>query len=139
FESVSSATTGTFRVEETSPAVKFTGTWASNAGNNFSGGTAKVASDGSSQASFAFTGTALTWLAYRDPASGIAKIYIDGVLKGSVDTYSPTSLQRSKVYSVTGLPSGSHTITIQVTGTRRAASLGSAVWVDAFDYTGSPQ
>jgi hypothetical protein len=37
------------------------------------------------------------------------------------------------VYSVTGLLSASHTLTLTVLGTKQAASCGPWIYVDAFD------
>ena len=37
-------------------------------------------------------------------------------------------------YTITGLSSGAHTITIEVTGTKGGAAQSTWVWVDAFDY-----
>src|SRR2546427_6365037 len=40
------------------------------------------------RATFAFKGTAAKWIGYKDPWSGIASVYMDGVLKTQVDSYS---------------------------------------------------
>lgn len=81
-------------------------------------------------AAHTFTGTSLTWLTRRGPGQGIASVTIDGVSKGNVDLYASTtgSLQRS----FTGLAATRHKVVIKVTGTRNAASTGTAVSVDGF-------
>jgi hypothetical protein len=56
------------------------------------------------------------------------------VLKAQVDGYSATDHAQAALYTITGLPSGLHTLTVEVTGTRNASSRGLWVWVDAFDY-----
>jgi len=40
---------------------------------------------------------------------------VDGVLKAQVDAYSATDQAQSALYTITGLASGSHTLTIEVT------------------------
>jgi hypothetical protein len=60
---------------------------------------------------------------------------VDGTLKGTVDTYATPSQAKTSVYSVSGLASGSHTLIIEVTGTKNTASSAAWVWVDAFDVT----
>jgi len=104
-----------------------------------SGGSAKLSQTPGSRATFTFTGTEVRWIAHRDPWSGIAGVYIDGVFKCFVDTYASTSSTRARavVHTTSGLPSGTHTIVIEATGIKRPAAKGAWVWVDAFDYVGT--
>ena len=85
------------------------------------------------RATFSFTGTGANWIAYRDEWSGIANVYLDGTLKGQVDTYATPSKPQAQMYSISGLASGSHTLAIEATGTKGATSGGAWVWVDAFE------
>lgn len=128
-------TTTVVRYEQNNPAVQTTGTWYPNSGAFNSGGSAILAMDPSTTATFTFTGTGVNWIGYRDQWSGIAQVYVDGVLKGTVDTYSPTELAQTVVYSVNNLANTTHTFKIAVTGTMDSASAGEWVWVDAFDVT----
>ncbi|PYV01234.1 MAG: hypothetical protein DMG10_18295, partial [Acidobacteria bacterium] len=89
-----------------------------------SGGSAALAMDGGSKATFAFTGTGVTWKGYRDEWSGIAKVYVDGVLKSTVDTYVSPPEAQTPIYSITGLTQASHTLTIEVTQTHNSSSGG---------------
>jgi hypothetical protein len=129
-----SASTG--RTEQNNPAVNYSGIWFLNTNPVQSGGTAVLATDFGSSATIAFSGTGIKWIAYRDPWSGIANIYLDGGKIGAMDTYSPTEQAQAAGYSVNGLKAGAHTLTIEVTGTHSANSHGSWVWVDAFDVSG---
>jgi len=128
------ATTVT-RYEQNSPAVQLVGNWYPNHGAFNSGGSSVLAMDQGSQAKFTFTGTAVQWIGYRDAWSGIAQVYLDGTLKGTVDTYSPNEQAETVVYSLTGLSNASHNLTIMVTGGKNWNSGGAWVWVDAFDVT----
>ncbi len=125
------ATTG--RVEETNPALVLTGRWYANNNPAHSGGTSALATDAGSRVTISFTGTGISWIAYRDEWSGIARVYLDGEMKTSVDTYLAPSQARSVLYNAGGLAPGTHTLIIEATGTRNASSRGSWVWVDAFD------
>jgi hypothetical protein len=128
-------TGGTFtRAEQNSAAMAYTGGWYSNSGSFNSGGSAALAIDAGARATFTFTGTAVKWIGYRDTWAGIANVYIDGVLKSQVDTYSASQQAQAVNYSITGLSSGSHTITIEVTSTKNTSAQSAWVWVDAFDY-----
>lgn len=82
-----------------------------------------------------FSGTGATWIGFRDAWSGIASVRVDGVLKGTLDSYSPSEQAQTILYTVGGLRNGPHTLTIEVTGTHSAASAGSWIWVDAFAVT----
>jgi len=113
------------------------GPWWPNNGAFNSGGSATLSMENQARVSFTFTGTAVSWIAYCDEWAGIARVYIDGSLKQSVDTYSSPHKAQSAVYSINGLAWGQHTITIEVTGTKNPNSRGSWIWVDAFDYVGS--
>jgi hypothetical protein len=52
-----------------------------------------------------------------------------------VDTYAATEEVQKVLFSATGLTDGPHTLTIEATGLRNAASIDSLIIVDAFDLT----
>jgi hypothetical protein len=120
-------------VEETNPALILTGRWYANNNPAHGGGTSALATDAGSRVTVNFTGTGISWIAYRDEWSGIARVYLDGEMKTSIDTYLAPSQARFVMYNVGGLGPGTHTLIIEATGTRNASSKGSWVWVDAFD------
>jgi hypothetical protein len=121
------------RIEQSDPAVSYTGTWFLNTNPMQSGGTAVLATDTGSSARITFTGTGIRWIAYRDAWSGIARVYLDGVMNTTVDTYVPVDQPQSTGFDIGGLKSGQHTLTIEVSGARNPQSGGSWIWVDAFD------
>ena len=53
-------------------------------------GSAVLAIDKGSFATFSFSGTGAKWIGFRDAYSGIANVYVDGVLKTQVDGYAAT-------------------------------------------------
>lgn len=63
----------------------------------------------------------MAWLGLRDPWAGIARVYIDGTLRATVDTYSATEQLRQTLVSIQGLPGGTHALRIEVTGEQNAA------------------
>jgi hypothetical protein len=83
-----------------------------------------------SQASFVFTGTAVTYTARTGPTGGIAAVSVDGVVRPPVDLYSRTRGTRS--VEVSGLVDGTHRIRVAVSGAKNPASRGTAVTVDEF-------
>jgi hypothetical protein len=120
------------RVEENNPALVYSGRWYGNDNPAHSGGHASLATDAGARVSIPFNGTGISWLAYRDEWSGVARVYLDGQEKTTIDNYLSPS-QARVAYSVNGLPSGGHTLTIEVTGIHDQSSKGSWIWLDAFD------
>ena len=121
------------RTEQNSPALTYTGVWFPNISAMHSGGSAVLATDAGSRATITFNGTGITWIAYRDQFSGIARVYLDGALEATVDTYLSPAQAQAATYVINGLASGTHTLTIEATGTHNPGSGGSWIWVDAFD------
>ncbi len=127
------------RYEETDPSVSFGPGWIQDGGLfGWSGGSAQESQTPGAQATFAFTGTSVTWLGMRGPDSGIARVSVDGVFVSQVDMFARSYEVHVPVFKAKGLASGSHTLTIEVTGLKNtdsqaAMSPFAVVVVDAFD------
>jgi hypothetical protein len=121
------------RVEENHPALAFSGRWYANASPVHSGGNAALAMDAGSRVAVAFNGTGIHWLAYRDEWSGIARIYVDGELKATIDTYLAPARAQVTPYTIGDLTPAKHTLVVEATGTRNESSKGAWIWLDAFD------
>lgn len=63
--------------------------------------------------------------------SGILNVYVDDVLKTSIDAYSTTTTYRNKCL-VENLGAGKHTLRIDATGTKNASSTGYGVKVEGY-------
>jgi hypothetical protein len=131
------ATTTTVRYEQTDPSVQYSGIWYPNSGGFNSGGSAAMAVDAGSEATFRFTGTGVKWIGFSDPWSGIAQVYLDGSLVATIDTFSAAQKAQVVQYSVSSLTNTAHTLAIVATGTKDGESQGGWVWIDAFDVTTS--
>ncbi|MGF1777424.1 right-handed parallel beta-helix repeat-containing protein [Vibrio nomapromontoriensis] len=80
---------------------------------------------------YTFTGTAIKWIGRKNRYSGVAKIYIDDILQGTVDTYSDSSLHQVSLFDKVGLSNAQHTIKIV---SELAGSGGYySIHVDAFE------
>jgi hypothetical protein len=123
------------RLQETDPAIIYTGDWAGSDPTGWSGRYATISSTPGAQATLAFNGTSISWIGYRGPDGGIARVYLDGSFAGEVDTYFPTQRVVDNLYTATGLADSSHTLTIEATGFKNDASSGTLIVVDAFDVT----
>jgi sugar lactone lactonase YvrE len=79
--------------------------------------------------------TSVTWMAHRGPQEGKARVLVDGHSKGTFDLYARFSSRHA--YNFTGLGRTAHTVTIEVLGTRDAASSARWVTVDGFKVGGN--
>lgn len=123
------------RIEDTDPAVSYTGNWVHLTDPRGTDGTASESATAGAEATLSFTGTGVRWVSFGNRNNGIARVFIDGALVGEVDTYALTEQQQFVVFTATGLTRGVHTLTIEVTGTRNLASTDTWVIIDAFDVT----
>lgn len=118
-------------VEDNSPQVTYSTAWVKADVASASGGNIHYSDSGNSRASYVFVGNSITLLTSKGPNRGIARVYIDGVDKGTIDLYAPTYTFKVPV-TYTGLFYGLHTIEIVNTGNKNAASSGTRVVIDAF-------
>jgi hypothetical protein len=131
----------TIRIEESTTAVDLYRVWTRNyAGTpgGWSGGTVAFSVEAAARATLSFTGTGVRWIGWRGPVMGIATLYLDGVVVGSVDAYQPSHAVQAVLYTSPTLSLGPHTLAIEVTRTKNAASSDFFVAVDAFDVSGAP-
>jgi polysaccharide lyase-like protein len=110
-------------------------TWTQYGMSSFSGGTIRASNEPGASATFAFTGTAVTWMGTRCNICGVATVSIDGGEPATVDTAGPNAtdaIAPEPVFSASGLAPGAHTMRITLTGTHLAGSADSYVAVDGF-------
>jgi hypothetical protein len=124
------------RFEES--AALYTGSWMQSTYARHSGSAALVSEEAGARASFTFRGTAVRWISYRAPDSGIARVHLDGNYKALVDLYSPTEDVQPVAFEISGLAPDEHTLTVEVLGSRNEQSGAYWVTVDAFDAELSP-
>ena len=96
-------------------------------------GTARWNSASGQTATLSFTGTKIALHAVKDTDQGIMTISVDGGSPTSVDDYAATRLASGVVWTSNTLTSGSHSITITVTGTHSGSSSGSTIALDSVD------
>lgn len=104
-------------IQESSAGITFTGTWATATSASYSGGSAKYASAAGASASYSFTGRAVALVLTKAASRGAVKIYIDGVLKATVDSYAATTSYRIMAWQWTWSSVGAHTVKVVVVGT----------------------
>jgi hypothetical protein len=125
------------RFEETEAAL--TGAWFAftnaDSGVALRGGRAVADSSAGARATFAFTGTGVTWIGFPCESCGFARVLLDNaVVEPARDTFAATRPVSSiAMFSRTGLARGGHTLVIEVVGVSNSTSTGSFIVVDAFD------
>lgn len=124
------------RLQDTDPDATYTAGWTGgNISKSWSSRYAALANAAGARASLTFAGTAIRWIGYRGPETGIARVYLDGALARDIDTYSPSQSVQESLFSATGLADAPHTLTIEATALKNPGSSGAWVVVDAFDVT----
>jgi len=125
------------RVQETGlPTTLYTGDWfQGNTERAWSGGTAAFSASVGAHATLMFIGTGVSWIGFRGPQAGIARVSLDGVQVAQVDTYAPAEQLQAVLFSSTGLTADLHILMIDPTGTRNPAATDAFIVVDAFDVT----
>jgi hypothetical protein len=105
-------------VQQTSSYVRYGGRWVtSTSASTWWGGTARASSTKGSTASLTFTGRTIAWVGLKAPTRGKAYLYINGVLKATVDLRATTTLKRRVVWTTTYTTSARRTIMVKVVGT----------------------
>lgn len=120
-------------IDERDVAVTWSGTWGdlSNALYYFS--TARHSETDGDYAELIFWGALIRVYVAKGQFNGIADIYIDGVLEESVDTWNGSTLYRQMVFERTDLSAGSHTVRVEVTGTKNPSASWHWIELDAFE------
>ncbi len=127
-----------FSIDQSNSAILYVGRWKDDVGKHFSNSTARIANTAGARATFSFVGESVKWISNRGERAGIARVYVDGALKTEIDLYRPASSIPEAVFVQGGLSWGPHTIAIEATGQKNPASKAAWIWLDGFEYGGSP-
>lgn len=94
-------------------AASYTKTWHSTSFAGAWGGTSTYTTLASASATFHCSSCrAIAWVTDEDSAHGSAKVYVDGVLKATVNTRSSSALDRVLAYTFEWATDGAHTLKI---------------------------
>jgi hypothetical protein len=105
-------------IQQTSSAIHYTGTWGTlTSSTSWWGGSAKTSTTAGSTATYRFTGRSFAWVGLTSPTRGKARVYVDGVLRATVDLYSAATVKQRILWSVNYATSAARTVRIQVLGT----------------------
>jgi hypothetical protein len=105
-------------ISQSIPAVHYHGSWSTvTSSTTWWGGTARSSSTAGSTVSYTFPGRSIAWVGVKAPTRGKAQIYINGVLRATVDLWLSTVHKRHVIWQTTYAGSATRTITIKVLGT----------------------
>lgn len=116
------------RTQQSSTAVKYSGTWSSASSTTYSGGSAKYTKSKGASVSYTFTGSSIAWVSSKSSSRGSAYVYIDGVYQATVSLYASSYQAQRIVYAYNWSTNGTHTIRI----VNKATSGHPRIDVDAF-------
>jgi hypothetical protein len=114
------ATGPTFKVrvrQESSSAIRWTGSWTTVTGSALSGGAARATMSAGATARITISARAIAWVARRGPDRGLAQVWVDGVLEDTVDLGASSLGSRSVVFARSWATAGTHTLRIVPLGT----------------------
>jgi levanase/fructan beta-fructosidase len=126
-------------VDDTSPEVTYFGEWQSLTGDaTFVGETCHVSASASAALELTFTGTRVVWYGLSNSDLGLCNVYLDGALvEQNLDTYAARRAP-TRLFARSGLRNTFHTLRIDATGQKNAASSGSALVHDYFITAAEP-
>jgi hypothetical protein len=104
--------------QETTRALRFVkGTWSRTTSNSYDGHAARSTRTVGGVARFTFTGNTVAWVSARSPVRGAARLYVDGVFAGNVNTYSTSTAARLMVFTKSWSSSAKRVLEIRAVGT----------------------
>jgi hypothetical protein len=99
--------------------------------------TAAVSTEALARVTHTFTGTGVSWIGFRGPQAGRARVFLDGIRVATIDAYASAEQLQAVLYTNSGLTAASHTLAIEVTGGKHVLATANYIVVDAFDVVSS--
>ncbi|MBW8806708.1 MAG: right-handed parallel beta-helix repeat-containing protein [Catenulisporales bacterium] len=105
-------------VNDTDPAIAYSGSWGSSTGRNVGdlGNDVHYTTANGDSMSYTFTGTGIDVLSETNSDEGGIDVYVDGVKTQSVTALASSRLAQQVIASVSGLSKGQHTVKLVKTG-----------------------
>jgi hypothetical protein len=106
-------------VQDRSTAVAYSGTWRKALYSGASGGSTTYARAANARARIVFSGRAVAIVAPTGPTRGSARLYIDGLYRGTISFRSSRGNSRVVVVSTTFPTLATHTVQLRLVGNGR--------------------
>jgi hypothetical protein len=99
--------------------VTFVGSWPAKSTSHALGGKTRYSGTNTSRAVFTFSGYDVGWIATRYTSSGMAEVFVDGVLSRTVDLDRSSTAYRQLVFQAHFATLATHTLEIRPVGDGR--------------------
>ena len=121
-------------IDDQDPRITYVGNWGNWSESVNHAGTVKFLENptGNETAELTFVGTGIEVIVVTNADRGKYEVFIDGVNKGEVDTYSPSTERKKVIYTINDLEKGKHTIKLRATATKNPNASKAKVELDAF-------
>lgn len=103
--------------QETTAAVAYSGSWTRTPYAGAMGGGTKWTTQAGASLTFTFTGRQVGLIAPRGPTRGDAKVYLDGILQGTVRTWAPAGVSHQVIIIRFLADPGPHVLRVVALGT----------------------
>jgi hypothetical protein len=120
------------RYEDMRNVVEFGDGWERISGPDFSASTETATSGRDGLVTIDFVGSGIRWIGSRGPDYGVAQVYVDDELVGTVACKATSEERLSEIFAIQGLRFGPHTIEVRANPGGHSIEHGK-VAVDAFD------
>jgi hypothetical protein len=104
-------------VQQSSGSISYSGPWRTAYHASYMDGKARSTKARSAKASLQFTGSAIAWVGPVGPSRGKARVYIDGRLIKTVNTWASTFRASRVLFTASWAKVGTHRISIVTNGT----------------------
>ena len=97
-------------IQDTSTSISYTGAWSREDDTEpWSNGTAALSMTAGAKATLTFTGVEVSWLGLQGTQGGIARVFLDGALAATIDSFASVNRVQGRLFSAAGLTDASHT------------------------------
>jgi hypothetical protein len=103
--------------QETNAALSWKGSWYTAYYDAYLGGAVRSSDTSGSRVTLSFSGTAIMWVGSVGPTRGSARVYLDGTLIRTVNTWNDSFLPTRVLFRQTWASMGKHRIVIITNGT----------------------
>ena len=104
-------------IQQGGSGVTYSGTWRTRYASYLSGGSARYATGSGAAVTYRFWGSSVSWVAFRGPDRGSARVYVDGAYIRTISLHASTYTSRWIAFARSWSANGNHTLKIVVAGT----------------------
>ena len=104
-------------IQQGGSGVTYSGTWRTRYASYLSGGSERYATRTGAAVTYRFWGSSVSWVAFRGPDRGSARVYVDGAYVRTISLHASTYISRWIAFARSWSANDNHTLKIVVAGT----------------------